>query len=46
MSKYLKDYQIGNNRIDEVKTKRKPRKFKEEEIYNKTKKKKKWLRTS
>ena len=41
MPKRLKDYQIGSDQVEEIRIKKKPRKFKDNEDYNKTKKKKK-----
>lgn len=41
MPKRLKDYQIGSDQVEEIRNKKKPHKFKDNEDYNKTKKKKK-----
>ena len=41
MTKRLKDYQICSDQVEEIRNKKKPRKFKDNEDYNKTKKKKK-----
>lgn len=41
MPKRLKDYQIGSDQVEKIRNKKKPRKFKDNEDYNKTKKKKK-----
>lgn len=46
MSKYLKDYQINSEAIENTRTKKKPRKFKDNEDYKSTKKKKKWSNNS
>lgn len=40
MPKRLKDYQIGSDQIEEIRNKKKPRKFKDNEDYNKNKKRK------
>ena len=40
MPKRLKDYQIGSDQVEESRNKKKPRKFKDNEDYNKNKKRK------
>lgn len=42
MPKRLKDYQIGSDQVEEIRNKKKPCKFKDNEDYNKNKKRKKW----
>ena len=40
MPKRLKDYQIDSDQVEEIRNKKKPRKFKDNEDYNKNKKRK------
>lgn len=44
MPKRLKDYQIGSDQVEEIRNKKKPRKFKDNEDYNKNKKRKKMIK--
>jgi len=41
MPKRLKDYQIGSDQVEKIRNKKKSRKFKDNEDYNKNKKRKK-----